>query len=121
MISSAASTNIESKPFRGLHPNTTSRGWFWFESYDDPILAISREKELKKWKRAWKVQLIEKDNPKWDDLFDSICNQGGHSGTARRANPKSRDSGFDASHRPGMTVKPSPPAAAVPPPPWPPP
>ncbi|RTE95207.1 GIY-YIG nuclease family protein [Bradyrhizobium sp. LVM 105] len=46
----------------------------WFEVYDDPISAISREKELKKWKRAWKIQLIEKDNPNWDDLYESICN-----------------------------------------------
>src|SRR6201997_2482652 len=34
----------------------------WFEVYDDPISAISREKELKKWKRNWKVQLIEAQN-----------------------------------------------------------
>jgi putative endonuclease len=45
----------------------------WFEIYDDPISAISREKELKKWKRAWKVLLIEAQNPNWDDLYDSIC------------------------------------------------
>lgn len=45
----------------------------WFETYDDPVSAISREKELKKWKRAWKIQLIEKDNPKWDDRYESIC------------------------------------------------
>lgn len=45
----------------------------WFDIYDDPVSAISREKELKKWKRAWKVQLIEKDNPNWDDLYESIC------------------------------------------------
>ena len=45
----------------------------WFEIYDDPITAISREKELKKWKRSWKVQLIEKDNPEWNDLYESIC------------------------------------------------
>ncbi|MGJ4994226.1 GIY-YIG nuclease family protein [Bradyrhizobium sp. HKCCYLS3077] len=45
----------------------------WFEVYDDPISAITREKELKKWKRAWKVHLIEKDNPGWSDLYDSIC------------------------------------------------
>jgi putative endonuclease len=32
------------------------------------------KKELKKWKRAWKIQLIEKDNPKWDDRYESICN-----------------------------------------------
>ena len=45
----------------------------WFEIYDDPISAISREKELKKWKRAWKVQLIEAKNPRWNDLYDEIC------------------------------------------------
>jgi len=45
----------------------------WFEIYEDPIFAISREKELKKWKRAWKVQLIEAQNPQWDDLYESIC------------------------------------------------
>ena len=45
----------------------------WFEIYGDPISAISREKELKKWKRAWKTQLIEAENPQWNDLYDSIC------------------------------------------------
>ena len=45
----------------------------WFEVYDDPTSAISREKELKKWKRAWKARLIEEKNPSWDDLYDSIC------------------------------------------------
>jgi putative endonuclease len=45
----------------------------WFEIYDDPITAISREKELKKWRRSWKVELIEKDNPEWNDLYESIC------------------------------------------------
>jgi putative endonuclease len=46
----------------------------WFEIYDDPISAISREKELKKWKRSWKTQLIEGQNPEWKDLYESICN-----------------------------------------------
>ncbi len=45
----------------------------WFEIYDDPISAISREKEIKKWKRAWKTQLIEAQNPQWDDLYESNC------------------------------------------------
>ncbi|HLZ04991.1 MAG TPA: GIY-YIG nuclease family protein [Bradyrhizobium sp.] len=45
----------------------------WFETYDDPISAITREKELKKWKRSWKVQLIEAQNPQWLDLYESIC------------------------------------------------
>jgi len=46
----------------------------WLEIYEDPISAISRERELKKWKRAWKVQLIEAQNPQWEDLYESICN-----------------------------------------------
>ena len=45
----------------------------WFEIYEDPISAVSREKELKKWKRTWKTQLIEAQNPNWDDLYESIC------------------------------------------------
>ena len=45
----------------------------YFEQYDDPENAIRREKRLKKWKRAWKVQLIEKDNPDWNDLYPRIA------------------------------------------------
>ena len=44
-----------------------------FETYDDPVSAIAREKELKKWKRNWKIQLIEAENPDWKDLYESIC------------------------------------------------
>jgi putative endonuclease len=46
----------------------------WFEIYDDPASAISREKELKRGKRSWKTQLIETQNPQWKDLYESICN-----------------------------------------------
>ncbi|WP_315719436.1 MULTISPECIES: GIY-YIG nuclease family protein [unclassified Bradyrhizobium] len=45
----------------------------WFEIYDDPTSAISREKELKKWRRDWKIRLIEEQNPSWDDLYPGIC------------------------------------------------
>jgi putative endonuclease len=45
----------------------------WYECYDDPVNAIAREKELKKWRRAWKLELIEKMNPQWIDLYDGIC------------------------------------------------
>ena len=34
--------------------------------------AIAREKAIKKWKRAWKIELIEQANPEWDDLFEMI-------------------------------------------------
>lgn len=43
-----------------------------FEIYDDPLTAITREKELKKWRRDWKVALIEANNPEWHDLYASI-------------------------------------------------
>ena len=44
----------------------------WFETYDDPVTAISREKELKKWRRDWKIRLIEEQNPEWRDLYETI-------------------------------------------------
>ena len=45
----------------------------YFEQFDDPENAIKREKRLKKWNRAWKIRLIEKHNPNWDDLYDGIA------------------------------------------------
>ncbi|CAN5284387.1 GIY-YIG nuclease family protein [soil metagenome] len=45
----------------------------WFEVYDDPLNAIAREKQLKKWRRAWKVALIARDNPEWRDKWEEIC------------------------------------------------
>jgi putative endonuclease len=44
----------------------------WFETYDDPITAITREKEIKKWRRAWKLRLIEETNPTWRDRYEEI-------------------------------------------------
>ncbi len=44
----------------------------WFEIYDDAITAITREKELKKWRRNWKIRLIERENPGCTDLFPGI-------------------------------------------------
>jgi putative endonuclease len=45
----------------------------WFEIYDDAATAITREKELKKWRRDWKIRLIEEDNPGWVDLYPGIA------------------------------------------------
>jgi putative endonuclease len=44
----------------------------WFETHDDPRNAIFREKELKKWRRDWKIRLIEEQNPDWRDLYAGI-------------------------------------------------
>ena len=44
-----------------------------FEIFDDPASAIAREKELKKWRREWKINLIERSNPEWVDLYAGIA------------------------------------------------
>jgi putative endonuclease len=44
----------------------------WYEMHDSAESAITREKQLKKWNRAWKVRLIEEVNPYWNDLFSNI-------------------------------------------------
>jgi putative endonuclease len=44
----------------------------YYEDYPDPTSAIQREKQLKGWRREKKIALIEKQNPRWVDLFDEI-------------------------------------------------
>ena len=41
----------------------------YYEQTNDINSAIQREKQLKKWRRQWKIDLIEKNNPNWDDLY----------------------------------------------------
>jgi len=45
----------------------------WYETYDMVTDAIQRETALKRWKRDWKLQLIEKSNPGWEDLYASLA------------------------------------------------
>ncbi|EEF25141.1 conserved hypothetical protein [Ricinus communis] len=45
----------------------------WFEQHDDIYAAITREKQIKKWEREWKIRLIQQTNPFWRDLFADIC------------------------------------------------
>ena len=44
----------------------------WFEKYEDVLDAIEREKRIKKWSRRWKLQLIERTNPNWNDLYETL-------------------------------------------------
>ncbi len=44
----------------------------YYEVYEEIYDAIEREKCLKRWKREWKIKLIEKSNPDWDDLYNGI-------------------------------------------------
>ena len=45
----------------------------YFEQHSDMLTAIVREKQLKKWNRAWKIRLIEEFNPEWKDLYPEIA------------------------------------------------
>lgn len=44
----------------------------WFEIHKSLAAAAQRERRIKEWKRAWKIQLIEKDNPHWIDLYPGL-------------------------------------------------
>ena len=45
----------------------------WYELHESMRSSIEREKKMKEWKRAWKIKLIEENNPNWNDLYDSIA------------------------------------------------
>lgn len=44
----------------------------WYERHQDINEAITREKRIKRWRRQWKINLIEKDNPDWNDLYPGL-------------------------------------------------
>lgn len=44
----------------------------YYEASSDIYTAITREKQIKKWNRAWKIELIDKNNPGWEDLYNSL-------------------------------------------------
>jgi putative endonuclease len=44
----------------------------WYEIHENMESAITREKQLKEWKRQWKIELIENINPYWNDLYPTI-------------------------------------------------
>jgi len=49
----------------------------WYETHRSPENAILREKQIKAWKRQWKLRLIEENNPEWNDLYEIICEDTG--------------------------------------------
>ena len=59
--------------FRGFTRRYHVHLLVWFECYDDPLTAIAREKEIKKWRREWKINLIESTNPEWLDLYETLA------------------------------------------------
>jgi putative endonuclease len=49
----------------------------WFEQHESAETAILREKQIKKWNRAWKVRLIEETNPHWLDCYEELAKHWG--------------------------------------------
>jgi putative endonuclease len=62
----------KSKALKGFTSKFNVNRLVYFETFGQPDAAILREKQLKRWRREWKVQLIEKENPEWDDLFGRL-------------------------------------------------
>jgi len=62
----------------------------WYERHDNIVETIAREKELKRWRRSWKLYLIEGFNANWDDLFES-CYERDNPSDAIRARLGNRD------------------------------
>ncbi len=57
---------------KGFTKKYAVKNLVWYEHHHTMEFAIQREKQLKKWLREWKVDLIEKMNPDWHDLHDKI-------------------------------------------------
>ena len=63
------------------HKNNVAKGFterynvhqlVWYELHETMESAIRKEKTLKNWKRAWKLELIERSNPDWQDLYEEV-------------------------------------------------
>ena len=61
----------------GVLPGFTKRygvkALVWYEQHESGEAALTRERQLKKWNRAWKLQIIEQMNPTWSDLYEGLA------------------------------------------------
>ncbi len=60
------------KIIKGFTEKYNVNNLVWYEQTEDVNSAIQKEKEIKKWNRNWKIELIEKDNYEWKDLYDDL-------------------------------------------------
>ena len=63
----------KNKVFEGFTGHYGVDQLVWYGEFGSAEAAITREKQLKKWNRAWKMRLIEEQNPTWRDLYDDIA------------------------------------------------
>ena len=59
--------------YRGFTKTHSLKRLVWYEPHEEMTVAIQREKSLKRWPRQWKINLIERENPHWDDLYPSLA------------------------------------------------
>ena len=57
---------------KGFTGRYSVRALVWYEQYETMMSTIAREKAIKAWKRAWKVEMVEASNPEWHDLYNEI-------------------------------------------------
>lgn len=64
----------KNKIFEGFTNKYNVARLVYYETYEDIEFAIQREKQVKKWKREWKIRRIEENNPEWNDLYTQFNN-----------------------------------------------
>ncbi len=74
-VSSALRTRViqhKDGVFEGFTSRYNLHNLVWMEWHLDPYAAIKREKQIKRWRREWKIELVEKVNPEWRDLTHTL-------------------------------------------------
>ncbi len=89
-IYTGVTSDLQGRAFEhkaGVNPGFTlkygCKNLVWYERFDNIVEAITREKELKKYRRSWKLELIEAFNPQWLDLYESCYEVDNPSNTIR--------------------------------------
>jgi putative endonuclease len=62
----------KSKALKGFTAQYGVDKLVWYEAHETRDGAFRRERQIKEWKRAWKLELIEKTNPNWNDLYETL-------------------------------------------------
>jgi putative endonuclease len=62
----------KTKEIRGFTAQYGVKRLVWMEAHPSRQSAFTRERQIKEWKRAWKIELIEKVNPEWRDLYETL-------------------------------------------------
>ena len=65
----------KNKMLKGFTSKYNVEKLVYYECFEDELLAIQREKNLKNWHKEWKENLIRQMNPEWKDLYEGICKQ----------------------------------------------